>query len=363
MHERDLPHSLIHAGTSVRSVDGGIALALRGHEAAAHAAGLPCSLVETHVAAGMREKVGPWMRSFSAIRSAVVAARGQGRVPVVWAHAGEWPSLVRKASVLRWARANGASTVLHLHAVEMDTYLDQELGRRALPRLLRNADRVAVLSPWWQQRLARQGIQTAVIPNPLPPELERTASGEAPDAAAESPLRILVMTRLIPGKGVELALRAVAGMGPGVQLTVAGDGPRARALTRLAHTLGVDAQFAGWVREATKDELFDRHHVLCHASDRDAAPMVVVEAMARAMPVVVLDSRSVPDLVAHGRAAIVVPRSDPELLSDALQRLRDPGSRSRLGQDGRRWVLEHLSATASAARLTALLSTFEGTEP
>jgi glycosyltransferase involved in cell wall biosynthesis len=357
MNHSDRPYSLIHAGTSVRSVDGGIALALRGHEAAARSAGLPCTLVETHVAAGMREKVGPWMRSFGAIRSAVLAAREQGRVPVVWAHAGEWPSLVRKASVLRWARAHGAHTVLHLHAVEFDTYLDRELGRRALPRLVENADRVVVLSPWWQRRLAREQVPTHVIPNPLPPDLERVASAGARRETGDGPLRVLVMTRLVPGKGVELALRAAAGMGEDVQLTVAGDGPRASALARLAQKLGVAVRFSGWVRDATKDELFAEHHVLCHASGRDAAPMVVVEALARALPVVVLDSRSVPDLVPHERAGIVVPRPDPALLADALQRLRDPGVRLELGRGGRSWALEHLSAAASARRLTGLLST------
>lgn len=363
MHHSDSLHSLIHAGTSARSVDGGIALALRGHEAAARAAGLPCTLVETHVAAGMREKVGPWVRSFGLIRSEVLAAREQGRIPVVWAHAGEWPSLVRKASVLRWARAHGARTVLQLHAVELAAYLDRDLGRRALPRLVESADRVAVLSSWWQQRLAREGVRTEVIPNPLPPELERMAASAAPRATGDGPLRVLVMTRLVQGKGVELALRAAARMGPDALLTVAGDGPRARALSRLAQKVGVAVRFTGWVRGAAKDELFAEHDVLCHASERDAAPMVVVEAMARALPVVVLDSRSLPDLVPHERAGIVIPRADPALLAGALRRLREPGLRGDLGRGGRSWAMEHLSAAASAPRLTGLLSGLGNPEP
>jgi len=347
--------SLIHAGTSTQSVDGGIALALRGHVAAARAAGLPCTLVETHVAAGMREKIGPWMRSFGAIRAAVREAREDGRVPVVWAHAGEWPSLVRKASVLRWARANGARTVLHLHAVELDAYLERELGRRALPRLLENAERVAVLTPWWLERLAREGVEARVVPNPLPPALERIASQEFRATPTDGPLRVLVLTRLVPGKGVELALRAVASMGRDARITVAGDGPRARALARLAQRLGVPARFSGWVRDGAKDDLFASHDVLCHASDRDAAPMVVVEAMARGLPAVVLDSRSVPDLIPRACAELVVPRPEPVLLADTLQRLRDPGLRADYGRAGRSWVMEQFCAATAAGRLNDLL--------
>jgi glycosyltransferase involved in cell wall biosynthesis len=362
MRRSEHPHFLIHAGTSVRSVDGGIALALRGHEAAARAAAIPCTLVETHVAAGMREKVGPWLRSFGEVRAAVLEARRQERIPVVWAHAGEWPSLVRKASVLRWARANGARTVLHLHAVELDAYLDREVGRRAVRRLVESADRVAVLSPWWQRRLEREDIRTQVIPNPLPPALERMAADGPRRAAADGPLRVLVMTRLVPGKGVELALRAVARMGTDVRLTVAGDGPRARPLSRLAQKLGVAVRFTGWARESAKDELFASHHVLCHASGRDAAPMVVVEAMARALPVVVLDSRSVPDLVPAETVGIIVPDPDPALLAGALERLQEADLRDALGGAGRSWALEHLAAAASVPRLTGLLASLETLE-
>lgn len=346
---------LIHAGTSARNVDGGIALALRGHVAAARAADIPCELVETHVADGVREKFGPWLRSFGAIREAVQREAADGQLPVVWAHAGEWPSLVRKASVLRWARASGAATVLHLHAVELDAYLQREMGRRALPRLLENADRVVVLSSWWRDRLAAEGVRADVVPNPLPPDLERIAREETPQPDHDTPLRVLVMTRLVQGKGVELALRAAARLRGAVELTVAGDGPRARALTRLAHKLDVSVRFTGWVRDIAKDRLLASHHVLCHASSRDAAPMIALEAMARGLPVVALDSRSVPDLVPHGRAGLVVPRAEPATLADALARLRDPSLRESLGRGGRSWVLERYSAAASAARLVELL--------
>jgi len=336
-------------------VDGGIALALRGHRAAAEAAGVPCETVETHVAAGMREKFGPWMRSFGAIRAAVERERAAGRIPVVWAHAGEWPSLVRKASVLRWARAVGAVTVMHMHAVELDAYLQREVGRRALPRLLQNADRVAVLTPWWRDRLAEEGVRADVVPNPLPPDLERIAAQASSPPEPSAPLRVLIMTRLVPGKGVELALRAVAILGQDVELTVAGDGPRARALTRLAHKLDVPVRFTGWVRDAAKERLLATHHALCHASDRDAAPMITVEAMARGIPVVALDSRSVPDLVPDGRAGLVVGTAEPAELAGAIGRLRDVDLRDSLGRGGKKWVLDQYSAAAGAVRLNELL--------
>ena len=172
----------------------------------------------------------------------------------------------------------------------------------------------------------------------------------------KAPLRVLVLTRLITGKGVELALRAAQVLGANVEITVAGDGPRSRALSRLAHKLGVPATFTGWVRGATKDDLLASHHVLCHASDRDASPMVALEAMARAMPVVTLDSRSLPDLVPHETAGLVIERPDAAELAGALERLRDPGLRAALGRGGRAWVLEQYSASAVAGRVTELLS-------
>ena len=54
------------------------------------------------------------------------------------------------------------------------------------------------------------------------------------------PLRVGFVGRLVPEKGVDTALRALAALPPGTAvLTVIGDGPERASLTHLARSLGV----------------------------------------------------------------------------------------------------------------------------
>ncbi|HEX4352670.1 MAG TPA: glycosyltransferase, partial [Polyangiales bacterium] len=91
-----------------------------------------------------------------------------------------------------------------------------------------------------------------------PPSLER-APFEMPrlerGSNADRTLCALALGRLIPLKGIDLAIRACASLG--VRLLIAGEGPERPRLERLAAQLHADVRFLGTVVDRAKRELFD----------------------------------------------------------------------------------------------------------
>ena len=71
-------------------------------------------------------------------------------------------------------------------------------------------------------------------------------------------------------------------------------------------------------------------------SNWEGLPYTVIEAMMAGLPVVATSVGGVPELVEDGVTGFLVPRSDPEALAEALQRLiDDPELRERMGKAGR----------------------------
>ena len=72
--------------------------------------------------------------------------------------------------------------------------------------------------------------------------------------------------------------------------------------------------------------------------------LILVEAMARGVPVVATAAGGVPEIVIHNRTGLLVPPNDPRAMGDALIRLAgDAVLRDRLGAAGREHVRRHYS--------------------
>lgn len=175
-----------------------------------------------------------------------------------------------------------------------------------------------------------------------------------PDARAGVGLVIGFIGRLVPERGVDLLLQACNHVHGAWSLALLGTGPEQEGLEALAQRygqasrirwlggVGRDAIDSFWTEidvlvvpsRATPDWV-ERHHPL------------LLEAMARAIPVVTTDTGALPELV--GDAGIVVGEAEPMGL--ALQQLlADPEDRRRLGLAGRQRVLGHFSESAIAER-------------
>jgi glycosyltransferase involved in cell wall biosynthesis len=156
------------------------------------------------------------------------------------------------------------------------------------------------------------------------------------DDSEPRPLRLITVARLSREKGTDDLLRATAILrraGAQVTLTVVGDGPERASLKGLASELGLDGkvEFTGFLSQGHElVAALDRADVFVLASHSEGLPHSVVEAMARALPVVATDVGGMPELLGDD-AGVVVPSADPAALAGALAELADdPARRARL---------------------------------
>ena len=184
-----------------------------------------------------------------------------------------------------------------------------------------------------------------IVVTPFGVDLAQFAPAPHPDR----PLTIGTVKSLAPKYGVDLLLRAFAGLAAddeakaaaaGCRLLIVGDGPQRAELEALARDLGIAShtEFAGAVAHTDVPAWLNRLDIYAAPSrlDSESFGVAVIEASACALPVVVSDAGGLPEVVRDGKTGLVVPRNDVSALQAALARLvLDRALRARLGRAGR----------------------------
>ncbi len=90
---------------------------------------------------------------------------------------------------------------------------------------------------------------------------------------------------------------------------------------------------------------------------REGIPVVLMEAMASARPVVASNLSGIPELVENGRTGLLTTPGCPDEIADALEKLlRNPGLRFRMGIRGRRKVVEQFNQDKTILQLMRLFN-------
>lgn len=145
-----------------------------------------------------------------------------------------------------------------------------------------------------------------------------------------------MLARHDPAKGIDLAIRVLASLGPGYRLVVVGDGPQRAELETLVAELGLTGQVE--LRPFSRDarHLYPTFDVYLLSSRLEAFPVTVPEAMHAGVPVVATEVGSIREAVDHGETGLVVPVGDLDALADAIRELHDdPAQRLAMGERAR----------------------------
>jgi glycosyltransferase involved in cell wall biosynthesis len=95
----------------------------------------------------------------------------------------------------------------------------------------------------------------------------------------------------------------------------------------------------------------ERMDVLVNASDPEPFGIVLLEGMARGVPVVAVDSGGPSEFVEHGRTGMLASSGEPQALADALEPLLGSEAlRHSIGEAGRQRYLEEFTAAAVRKR-------------
>ena len=187
------------------------------------------------------------------------------------------------------------------------------------------------------------------------------------DVAVDNPTgTILCVARLVPKKGIDTLIRAMAAIQsdvPGARVEIAGGGPELEPLQALAQELGAsDAiTFLGPLTAPQVSRAYERAAIVvapCRvdaSGDRDGLPTVLLEAMSRGIAVVSTDVVGIPELVRHEQSGLIVPPDNPAELAAAIVRLlTDTTLRVRLAAAGRNIVEHEYDPATSVAALVQL---------
>ena len=143
-------------------------------------------------------------------------------------------------------------------------------------------------------------------------------------------------------KGLSILLEALKCLPVGVELAVVGDPSQIERFQRKVSSMGLTGRvhFLGHLRDIS--QLYRAADLLAHPTTEDTFAMVVLEAMAHGLPVVVSDARycGIAGLLTHGVNAIILssPTDTAQLSAILGQILADTSMRDALGSNAREFA-------------------------
>lgn len=263
-----------------------------------------------------------------------------------------------------------------LHGAEVTVPARLPVAARVLRRTLAGAE-VVISASRYAASEARRLCPDMAPDQYVPPgvDIDRFVplSGERRRAArrhlgvGEGEILILSVSRLVPRKGMDRLIEAVAHLAPGrppVRLLIAGSGRDSRRLARLVRRTGAPARLLGRVAEGELADLYgaaDLFAMLCRRRwaglEQEGFGIVFLEAAAAGVAQVAGSSGGAAEAVEHGVGGLVVSDpADPAAVAEALASLvDDPERRRRMGSMARRRAAEQFSYDRLAGDLCRAL--------
>lgn len=173
-------------------------------------------------------------------------------------------------------------------------------------------------------------------------DLDRYRPADRPESSG--PVVVTLVARMIPIKGVEVAVRAVrclADHGRDIRLDLVGEPDRDHkgalseaALARWSRHPAI--RWRGW-REDIPAVWREADIAILPSLGGDGLPKALLEAAACGKPIVTTDTDGCREVVRDGLNGLLVPPNDVAALAGAIDRLaRDPALRRTMGQESRR---------------------------
>lgn len=229
-------------------------------------------------------------------------------------------------------------------------------NHRVLSMLVLNASATVAISEWAAESIRRivlpsigrmrvigMGVDCEFLDPPVPID----PYGE-----------IICVARLDQRKGHAVLLEALdllrmRGLTPNVKFI--GDGPCRDQLTSDVRRRGLQrqVQFAGWLTESEVKESIDRCRFMVLPSYSEGLPVSIMEAFARARPVIASEVAGIPELIHENDNGLLIPPGNADALATSMQTfLETPVTRLlELGMKGRAEVMNRFRSARNGQLL------------
>lgn len=184
-----------------------------------------------------------------------------------------------------------------------------------------------------------------------------------PAPLPSGPLHMVAVGRFAEQKGFGLLIRAFAlawRRNPALHLSLVGDGELRGQIESLIATegMGQAVSLLGWQDEAGVRAAMNAAHVLVTPSFAEGLPVVIMEAMACARPIIATYIAGIPELVRPGQEGWLVPAGDAGALAETMLQAAEtqPQVLAAMGASARARVTARHDIDESARLLAALFN-------
>jgi glycosyltransferase involved in cell wall biosynthesis len=249
-----------------------------------------------------------------------------------------------------------------LHGSDVRLLENVPLLRTLARRVFARAAALTTVSRFLARDLARlvPGLATPIEVTPMPLDVDRFAAGALEERA--KPPRVLYAGNLVPSKGVDVLVDAVAlllGRGVHCKLRILGEGPALSALQAQVKKLGlVDAVgFSPFLPQSAMPAEYGRSTVtvLPTRGNAEGLGLTLVEALLAGSAVVGTAAGGIPEVVRHEETGLIARDGDAADLAAQIERLlTDPELRDRLVRQGSEHARRVYSVNSATARFMDL---------
>ncbi len=189
----------------------------------------------------------------------------------------------------------------------------------------------------------------------------------APAPLPQGPFHMVAVGRFAEQKGFGLLIRAFAQAwrrNPELRLSLVGDGELRPQIQAMIAAEGMDkaVHLLGWQDEAGVRTAMNAAHALVTPSFAEGLPVVIMEAMACARPIIATYIAGIPELVRPGQEGWLVPAGDAAGLAECMltAAATDPETLAQMGASAQARVIARHDIRNSARQLVALFSRSTG---
>jgi phosphatidylinositol alpha-1,6-mannosyltransferase len=252
------------------------------------------------------------------------------------------------------AQGRAAKVLAITYGEDVTVYARGSRMRRHLVRVLEEADAVTCLTQDSAAEIVRLAPSAQGEVHVIPPAVEHSGDGVSAEEvaqlrktiAAEGSIVLLTVGRLVPRKGVDVTLRALAKLrDPNLLYVIVGDGQDRGRLEALARQLDVSdhVRFAGLVDDARSYyrmcDIFCMPNRQMEDGEREGFGIVFLEAGVAGKPVIGGRSGGAQDAILENETGMLVKPDEVEEIASAISRLAgDAELRDRLGERGHEWA-------------------------
>ena len=255
----------------------------------------------------------------------------------------EYPPFYNGIGACHLHKATGVPYALEVHhivgwphAASFTEWMGRKLSRWQIPKSAHHAGGVRVVNQEVKDILTRWNVPAEKIH--VVSSFYLDAEKLRPDPSVQKKYDVVFCARLVPNKGLEDVLRAVAGL-QNVTLLIAGDGPERKKMEFLARSLQITdrVHFAGWLPEQNAViAAIQSARVFVMHSKSEGGPRIALEAMACGMPVISTKVGVMPEVIEDGISGVCTDGTVQDLQRNVQKLLGDESLMTSIGREAQK---------------------------